>query len=70
LFLVFSFLATVFLVAQKQGHARVDSLITALPLLKDDTAKIKVLNEISFLFRSFNPAEGIRYGEQGLAMAG
>ncbi|MCX6306905.1 MAG: tetratricopeptide repeat protein [Bacteroidetes bacterium] len=56
--------------AQKQGWERVDSLKRELlnhPA--DDTAKVKLMYQISFIDHSIAPVDGIEYGEKALALA-
>ena len=55
--------------AQKQGQARIDSLLKEFPKQKEDTNKVKLLNDLSFGYYSINPDEGIKYGQQGLELA-
>ena len=55
--------------AQKQGQSRIDSLQALLPIAKEDTSKVNLLNDLSFTFYSINPDEGIYYGKQGLELA-
>ena len=55
--------------AQKQGQARIDSLLTDLSSAKQDTNKVKLLNEIGTAYYSINPNEGIKYGNKQLALA-
>lgn len=57
------------LLAQKQGQERIDSLITALPSLKEDTNTVLVLNELSNLIRDMDTKEAMVYGERTLALA-
>ncbi len=54
---------------QKQGQERIDSLLTQLPGLKEDTNKVKLMNDLSFLYHSINPDEGIKIGKQSLVLA-
>jgi len=55
--------------AQLQGQERVDSLLAQLPNANDDTSKVKLLTDLSFIFYSIDPDEGLRYGMQGLELA-
>ncbi|MCX6351156.1 MAG: hypothetical protein NTX03_04755 [Bacteroidetes bacterium] len=55
--------------AQKQGQARIDSLMELLPLAKEDTNKVLILNDICFFNFGVNPDNGIKYGKQGLELA-
>ena len=49
--------------AQKQGQARIDSLLTQLPKVAEDSSKVNLLVDISFTYYSINPVEGIKMGE-------
>lgn len=55
--------------AQLQGQDRVDSLLHQLPKANEDTNKVKLLIDLSHTYYSINPDEGLKYGEQGLALA-
>lgn len=46
-----------------------DSLIQAASSMKEDTAKVMLLNKISFQYSSISPYEGIQYGMEGLMLA-
>lgn len=47
----------------------IDSALEVLPKMPDDTAKVKLLNSISFTFFTINPNEGIKYGERAQRLA-
>ncbi|MCW3123049.1 MAG: hypothetical protein JWQ38_2541 [Flavipsychrobacter sp.] len=55
--------------AQKQGQAKIDSLFKEFPKAKEDTNKVKILNDLSYTYGSINPDEGIKYGQQALTLA-
>jgi adenylate cyclase len=55
--------------ARKQGQARIDSLLTELPAAKDDTNKVKLLNDLAINFSAIKPDSGILFGEQALKLA-
>ena len=55
--------------AQLQGKAKIDSLLKELPKQKDDTNKVKLLNDLSLDHSYINTDEGIKYGEQCLELA-
>ena len=55
--------------AQKQGQALIDSLISRLPEIKDDSLKYRVLSKLSDLYISIKPSEGVKYGLQRLELA-
>lgn len=56
--------------AQLQGQARIDSLLTQLPQAGEDTNKVKLLTDLSFTYNSIDPDEGLKFGKQGLELAG
>lgn len=59
--------------AQKQGKARVDSLLAEYnsPRFQKmpDTSKVKLINNISFAIHYLDPTEGLKYGHKALALA-
>src|SRR6185503_212551 len=55
--------------AQLQGQERIDSLLGQLPKANDDTNKVKLLVDLSHTFYSINPDDGLKFGQQGLALA-
>ncbi|MCX6244852.1 MAG: tetratricopeptide repeat protein [Bacteroidetes bacterium] len=55
---------------QKQGQARIDSLLQQLPKSKEDTNKVKLLIDLSYTYRTINSDEGIKFGMQSLSLAG
>ncbi|GAA4470031.1 hypothetical protein GCM10023093_30480 [Nemorincola caseinilytica] len=52
-----------------EGKAFIDSLERALPLIKEDTNKLKALYVLSTNNNTIDPGKGIRFGEQLLEMA-
>ncbi len=56
--------------SQKQGQARIDSLRQQLTKSKEDSNKVKLLNDLSFTYRNINSDEGINFGMQSLSLAG
>jgi two-component system NtrC family sensor kinase len=54
------------LYAQKEGQARIDSLLGRLPKIENDSGKVKLLNELSYMYSSIAPDEGIKYGKLAL----
>ncbi|MEO5892610.1 MAG: tetratricopeptide repeat protein [Ferruginibacter sp.] len=71
--LLFSFL--VLLLLQPSGYAQqlskrnIDSLLVLLATAKEDTTKLNLLAEIMGEHLSYNPKEGLRYGEEALSLA-
>ena len=55
--------------AQLQGQPLIDSLLTQLPRVEEDTNKVMLLNDLSLTYYSINPDEGLKFGQQGLALA-
>ena len=72
-FLVISvFLLIIFtpdLYAQKQGKARLDSLVQELSRRGDDTNKVKLLSAIAFQAKEIAPDEGLKFGFEELRLA-
>ena len=64
----FSFL-TLCEAQEKQGQARIDSLLTQLPEAREDSNKVILLNDLGFTYNSINPDEGLKYGGLGLQLA-
>ncbi len=73
LFTIIILFHTVLLFAQKQDRARIDSLLKELNSdsyqNKEDTNNVKLLNTIAYSYVNIDPAEGIKYGQQGLSLA-
>lgn len=57
------------IIAGLQSQARIDSMIGLLPQCKEDSNKVFLLNAIAYEYPYINPDEGIKYGQQSLALA-
>ncbi|MFC2130869.1 tetratricopeptide repeat protein [Bacteroidota bacterium] len=57
------------LLAEKQGQDLVDSLLIKLPVAREDTNKVILLNRLSGLLYRINPDSGIEYALQGVELA-
>jgi tetratricopeptide (TPR) repeat protein len=55
--------------AQKRAQALIDSLLTELPKAKEDTAKVNLLDLLSFTYSTIDATAGIKWGQQALALA-
>jgi len=55
--------------AQLQGQPYIDSLLKELPKATEDTNKVNLLNAIAYNYYSINSDDGIKYGQQSLALA-
>ncbi len=55
--------------AQKKGQAKIDSLIAALPAMKEDSNKSKLLNKISDAYLQLNPALSLKYTTDAMECA-
>jgi len=56
--------------AQKQGRDRIDSLLTELPKVKEDTGKVNLLIELYWeYFGTRSYAEGLKYASQAQVLA-
>jgi len=69
LFLVFLIWNFIPVYSQKQGLARIDSLLSVLSQTEDDTNKVKLLTDISFAYAYINPDTGLIFGKQGYDLA-
>lgn len=69
--IVFAFVVTISqrTFAQKQGQAKIDSLLQELSKAKDDTNKVNLLVNLAYGYYSINPDEGIKYGLQGILLS-
>ncbi len=54
---------------QTVEQIHIDSMLKRLSVLRNDTSKVKLLNDISFTYFTVNPDEGIRFGQQGESLA-
>jgi tetratricopeptide (TPR) repeat protein len=52
-----------------EGNARIDSLHTILRDHKEDTGKVKILNDIAFEYNRISPYDGIKYGNESILLA-
>ncbi|MBM2815067.1 MAG: hypothetical protein HW421_1829 [Ignavibacteria bacterium] len=66
-FIIFQISNSQFLIAQKQGQAKIDSLLKELPKAKEDTNKVNLLNSLTFV--DIKPEEKLKYSEQALHLA-
>jgi tetratricopeptide (TPR) repeat protein len=56
-------------VAQKQGKLLVDSLLKVLPIAKEDTHKVLLLDKLSYTYSTTNPKEGLKAGREALLLS-
>lgn len=54
---------------QKEGQERIDSLLTELPKMKNDSAKVKTLNDLSYSYQYIDPKSGQKYANDALSLA-
>lgn len=52
-----------------KGNEKLDTLLYRLTSVHNDTNKIKLLNDISFIYYSINPDSGIEYGKMAIEIA-
>jgi signal transduction histidine kinase len=64
LLIVFLFINFGYCLADKNGQERIDSLLLEHSKAKEDTNKIKLLNDLSFTYYSINPDKGIKFAEE------
>src|ERR1700682_2120934 len=55
--------------AQKTGQVLIDSILQALPAVKQDSLRVKSLNQVGEIYLQFNPAKGLGYADQALVLA-
>ncbi len=55
--------------AQKKGQARIDSLKKVFPTFKDDTTRLKTLNELAKLFMNMSADSTMLYAGKALTLA-
>lgn len=56
--------------ASRGQQKEIDSLLSVLSTIKnEDSTKAKALNDISFAFKTSNPAKGLQIGKDGLALS-
>ncbi len=53
---------------KKEGQARIDSLLVLLPKMREDSLKVKMLNEISKTYQLVKPSEGVKYSITALKL--
>ncbi len=56
-------------VTRIDGMELIDSLLSVLPALHNDTNKVKTLDQLAFRYFSYFPEKGLYYGDQGRALA-
>jgi adenylate cyclase len=52
-----------------QDQKYIDSLVSVLPSIKEDSNKVLLLGDISFYYANINPQEGIKYGEEAIKLS-
>ncbi len=62
-------LITIHCSAQLEGQAKIDSLLKELPLQKEDSNKVRLMNHLSWEYSYNDPDKGIKYGKQALVLA-
>jgi signal transduction histidine kinase len=55
--------------AQRQGQPLIDSLMAALPSLKEDSNKAKVYNRIAQTYEGLNPMKAFPFAQKGLELS-
>ncbi len=54
---------------KKEGQALIDSLLVELPKMKEDSLKVQLLNQLSYVNQRFNPELGLNYAKEALVLA-
>lgn len=67
--LLFLLLLPFFCFGQKEGQSQVDSILKVLPTTKQDTQRVKLLNDLSYSYQYINPERGLKYGQEALQLA-
>lgn len=57
------------LLGQKQGQAKIDSLVLELDKSIEDTNRVILLNDLSYSLSNINPDNGLNYAEEALKLA-
>lgn len=55
--------------AQRNGQPLIDSLVAALPAMKEDSGKVRVYARIAATYMRVDPLQGFSYAEKGLQLA-
>ncbi|HMI07434.1 MAG TPA: tetratricopeptide repeat-containing sensor histidine kinase [Flavobacterium sp.] len=69
LLLLLVLLLPLFSFSQKEGQELIDSLMTELPKMREDTTKVNAFNDLCQSYQYIDPIAGIKYGQQGLDLA-
>ncbi|MER3329422.1 MAG: tetratricopeptide repeat protein, partial [Candidatus Kapaibacterium sp.] len=69
LFTIIIVISSQFLLSEKQGQEKLDSLLKVLPKAKKDTSQVSLLAKLSSNIQATNPDKGIKYGERGVKLA-
>jgi two-component system, NtrC family, sensor kinase len=62
-------LFTIYCSAKLQGQARTDSLLNELPRAKEDTNKVRLLQQLAIQYAGTDPEKGMIYIKQGTELA-
>ncbi|GEP51556.1 hypothetical protein FNO01nite_22280 [Flavobacterium noncentrifugens] len=54
---------------QKEGQELIDSLLTVLPKMKNDSTKVKTLNDLSYNYQYIDPKSGQKYANDALTLS-
>ena len=55
--------------AKKQGQDLIDSILTELPIITEDTSKVEAYRKLSYALYPIDPIKGLKYGKQGYKLA-
>ena len=67
--LLIIFLSYYFANSQNNIQFKIDSLVSILPKMKNDTAKVSTLNQLAHYYRNINPDTGIIYGNKAYLLS-
>jgi len=54
---------------QKEGQKLIDSLLAVLPKMKNDSSKVKTLNDLSYNYQYIDPKSGQKYANDALLLS-
>ena len=67
--IILSLFITISVYSQKLGQDRIDSLMTTIPNLSEDSSKVNALADLAYTYKYLSPQEGIKYANEGISLA-
>ena len=68
-YLLIIFFSITILAQKKEGKLLIDSLLIELPKKNEDTIKVAILNQLSYLYRNVDAENGLKLGNQSLLLS-